>query len=180
MELLFDEQGDELLALQYRRLSVFHAQGTVPARTVAFPDDAHDIEIDRKRNRLLISLPARFQVAVLDRSSLEIHSFRDAPAGVRVLAMDEARDKVLMGAVTGVLEIRDAGDFRLVGRTRLLPWIHWIAVFPEYGEAVITHGDIMLNIFRYDPFPAPGFSTDVLQYAFENFLRSRRELFKEK
>jgi len=172
-DMMFDDARRQLLVLQTRRLSIFNSPDLWPVAYHSFESLAYGMTSDIQRNRLLVSLPEALRVVALDRNSLAEIAHGDAPAGVRVLAMDPGRRYLFLGAMSGVLETRDADSFRLLGRVRLIPWIHGIEVFPETGELMLSGGEVIPVMWRYLPPESKWNFFDQCLRLFERVLRGR-------
>jgi len=149
--LLFDPMTGNLLVLCNHQLYVYRFSDMAILQVVDLEDAAYGIIPDWKRGRVLISYPMGLRVAALDRNTFESVGHYDAPVGVRLMGIDEERQILITASVSGVLEGRYLGDGRRAFRVRLAAWPHWLEVFPEYGEVVITTGETPPFVWRYSP-----------------------------
>ncbi len=174
-EMQFDARRSQLLVLQNQRLSILTTDLQITASRT-YDAIMSGLTQDEQRNRLLIGLPERLQVMAVDRDSLREVARGDAPAGVRVLGLDRVRGYLFLTAMSGVVETRRADDFRLLGRTRLIPWIHGLEVFPEFGELMVTGGEIIPVMWRYEP---PASRWNFFDQCLRLFEKLMREHFSE-
>jgi hypothetical protein len=129
-----------LYVLQDFRMSLYRTEDMALLARSDFRDTAGGMALDEDRGRVLVSFPRAMEVRAFDRDTLAVKGVSDAPLGVRTLAVDPKRRWIFLSAISGVIEIRDAADFHLVNRTRMMPWAHWLTVLPEAGEVIITAG----------------------------------------
>jgi hypothetical protein len=146
-----DSQTGELFVLQAFRLSVFRIDTLELTSRLDLNEAAYWMLFDDARNRILLSFPSSMKIVAFDRTMLAEVAACNAPAGVRALAIDPTRDMLFASAGSGVVETRWLDDLALIRRTRLIPWIHWLGILPEFGEAIVTAGDVRPVVWRFDP-----------------------------
>jgi len=95
----------------------------------------------------------------------------EAPATVRKMAIDPDRRFLFLSSINGIVEIRDADDYKLLRRERIGLWIHWLEVIPEFGEIIITMGNIESIVWSYLS-PSEGSNlSDRILYTAEQYFR---------
>ncbi|MCB1154158.1 hypothetical protein KDL45_10950, partial [bacterium] len=144
-----DAAAGELLVLYNRALFVLDAVTLEQREAHELPFQAEGMAYDETTRTFYLARPMDMSLAVVPRDTMRIARSIPAPAGVRVVTLDPERGRVFLGAITGVVEIRDLSDGRLVRRARLTSWIHGMAVFGEEGDAVITVGENLPIIWHY-------------------------------
>jgi hypothetical protein len=149
LQILISSDGSEVYVLRERGLYVFDLTNLKPLRHIAFTRVAAGMVFDEKEDSVWVSFPLDMEVVRFQRETLANVGVMDAPLGVRCLALDQQRRLLLMSSISGVIEIRDLQNSRRLSRTRVLPWIHWLAVLPKNGNVVVTGGGVGSIVWNY-------------------------------
>lgn len=147
----FDSRGEHLFVLGNRDLMRLNAGDLTTAGSVKFSTGAYGQFYDYKTNRLMVALPEKSSVLMMNADSLEIEKAVDAPMGVRLITKDDAGNRYFFASMTGAVEMRDGEDFHLLHRIRLSPWLQSIEALPEYGELIATTSKSDTVVWQYEP-----------------------------
>jgi hypothetical protein len=147
----FDPESGALFALQSNRLSKLNPTTLELIAFDEFLEMASGLLIDSTRNRILLAFPSRLQVGVYSMDDLSKTGTLPALAGVRNMVLDESKNLVIMGSISGAVEVRDADSFLLISRNRLMPWIHGLEAIPQTGQVFVTTAAIKPAFWQYDP-----------------------------
>ncbi len=167
----YDPVNEELIVLQNHNLMALSISDLSYIRSKSFESVAYDFLIDNDCQRILISFPKKMSVLVLDKNSFSEIAEMEAPATVRKMAIDPNRRFLFLSTIHGVIEIRNADDYQLLRRERIGLWIHWLEVIPEFGEIVITMGDIDSIVWSYLSPSEDANLLDGILYTFEKIFR---------
>ena len=148
--LQIDTKRGELFVLTERSIYVFRSGDLKILRRTFLPGRAFDMMLDLKRNRILVGLPSKLRLLSLDCETFEIKSSVRVSAGIRALAIDEDRNLLFLGYISGLLEIRRLSDFQLIDKVRLIPWTRRIALLPEIGTLAVS-GRGCPVVWQYEP-----------------------------
>jgi hypothetical protein len=167
----YDSTSEELIVLQNHNIMALSIFDLNYIRSKSFESAAYDFLIDNDCQRIFISFPKKMSVLALDKNSFSEIAEMEAPATVRKMAIDPSRRFLFLSSIHGVMEIRDADDYHLLRRERIGLWIHWLEVIPEFGEIVITMGDIDSIVWSYLSPSEDANLFDGILYTFEKIFR---------
>ncbi len=162
-----------VLVLQNHRLTRLRPIDLKFESSVAFPSFAFGLGYDLSNRRLLAGFPKILKFGAFNPQTLILSGMYPAPAGVRNFEFDQHRFLLFLGSVTGVVELRDARDYKTIKRVRLLPWLHGLLAIPETGELIATAGDVPPVVWSYS---SPTNSFDPAGWFLEQVERVAREI----
>ncbi|MBN1654821.1 MAG: hypothetical protein JXA30_13705 [Deltaproteobacteria bacterium] len=141
------------LSFFYRSRGVFaydvRKKSIVARAFTASPMDR--MAFDPKHGELLSAAPAEGRVYRFDPTTLELRGTFPAIFGVRVIAVDEKNDCMLLGSLaTGKVALMGLGDREIKHSWYLGPWLRSIAVVPGRGVAYVSSQSALFEL-RYLP-----------------------------
>ena len=150
-EVAYDPKNKAFLCLMQSGLYALKTDTLEPVKTIQFNSDAIGMYVDSDSNIVFLAFPKNLEVCALDLDTFELTTRYKAPVGVRRISVDHKNRLLFLSSISGELEIRDVDTFERKGRIRLSFNPHWIEVFPEYGELIVTFGDEDPVVVKYDP-----------------------------
>ena len=141
--------GDLIYDSDHRRLYVEswenHLVSIDPATFKIDVDTRKDfwserLELDESLHRLYLPYPMIGRVEVYDNRTLKPKQVFRAFPGTRVMKLIPGTDRMLVGGLSPVLEIRSRYDFSLIDRVVSPPWIRYIEPLPDSGRIVFSTG----------------------------------------
>ncbi|MCZ7586223.1 MAG: hypothetical protein M5R36_24485 [Deltaproteobacteria bacterium] len=159
---LFAESRNELYVLAEHALLVLDGDDLSVRRRADFTDAAVDMLLDESSGSVFVSFPAAMRVHRYDAATFENLERFPAPAAVRALAVDHARQWLVMASYNGVVSVREVRTRRLIKRFRVPPIVRRIALFPENGTMIVTSGKNPALEVNYADFDPPFDLTDLM------------------
>ncbi len=148
-QLMMDKKNRRLFVLFDQSLVVLDPdQGTI-LQSRALTGRAGGMEYEPKNEKVYISYPHLMKIEALRGGDLEFLQSYSAPLGVRKMRVDLAHDILISAAVSGSTEVRRLSTGGLLRRKWTVAWAHWIELFPEKEQAVITGGYSLAAIWKY-------------------------------
>ena len=108
---------------------------------------AERMVFSRRRNELLVTSPMESRIMRFDADSLRPKGYISALFGVRAIAIDEVRDRLLCGNIaTGHLVTIDLETGKRLRSYYLGPWLRTIEVHVESGTAYVSSNGALYRL----------------------------------
>ncbi|MDP8257480.1 MAG: hypothetical protein P9M14_17175 [Candidatus Alcyoniella australis] len=163
---LFDETAAEIYLTGWYpgRLVSLSSDDLSEKFSLPLPGMPERLALDRVGRRLFVTMPLNGQVAVIDPDHrVELERITAFP-GVRVAAIDQPRNLLLLAGFSPVLEIRDLQDFSLIARMTAPSWMRWIELDEERGRAYLSSCLAGVYALDLDSAANPGWRDQLKRY----------------
>lgn len=178
-ETFFDKPGERIFVLGDKQLWVLSSKDLHSLFTLSFSENAVGGYYYQNKNEILISFPEPAKVLILDAETLRKKTILDAPLGVRSITVDNQRKALFFGAMTGMVEMRDDTNYRVLQRARFSPWIHGLEAVSRHGELLVSFAVFNPVVWTYDPrkkyFSLFDFALETFEWAYQK-SPSRRDI----
>ncbi len=181
LQLLMDDSGN-LLILGDRCLLVLDPEKKRIINHLSLANRAGGMDIDSRTGKIYIAFPLLMAVHVFDKETMEFERQYPAPLGVRNVRVDSANNIMVTDSISGSAEARALDTGELIRRDRVVVWAHWIELFPEIHQAVITGGTSNSVIWKYLPASSKSNLNVKIEMSLErlwNFIDDKMKLMRK-